>query len=183
MAACKLTAFVCFFVCLFATCALSRGAEILVPTVTDPRLELKLFAAEPDIATPIGLAIDDHNQLFVIESPTHLPPKGYQGPKADRIKLFTDADQDGKPDKISIFAEGIREAMNLAFSPERELFVVCSREVLALHDRDGDGISESRTQVLRLLTAETYPHNSLLSIAFSTDGWMYVGRGNTGGNE
>ncbi|MBI4660269.1 MAG: dehydrogenase [Verrucomicrobia bacterium] len=159
------------------------SAEIQPPSVTDPRLQLGLFASEPDIVTPIGLAVDQRNRIFVLESHTHTPPKGYPGPTADRIKIFIDDDQDGKPDKTSVFADDIREGMNLAFSPEGKLYVVCSREVLTLEDQDDNGVSESRTQILRLATAERYAHNSFLSIAFSQDGWTYVGRGNTAGHE
>lgn len=36
--------------------------------VHDPRLELSLFAADPDIVTPIGMAIDRSDRIFVIES-------------------------------------------------------------------------------------------------------------------
>ena len=40
---------------------------------------------------------------------------------------------------------------------------------------------EQRPELLTLTTAETYPHNCLLSVAVSADGWLYLGRGNTGG--
>ena len=83
------------------------------PRLTDERLELKLFAADPDIVTPIGMAIDDRDRIFVIESHTHLPPEDYAGPESDRIKLFVDENNDGKPDRISIFADGIQEAVDV----------------------------------------------------------------------
>jgi putative membrane-bound dehydrogenase-like protein len=150
------------------------------PKLRDPRLQIQLFAESPDIVTPIGMTIDGRDRIFVVESHTHLPPSDYAGPTSDRIKLFVDRDFDGTPDRISIFAEGIREAMNLAVSPEGDLYVVCAREVLRLVDEDRDGVCDRQEIVLKLVTEERYAHNSLLGITFDRDGWMYVSRGNAG---
>jgi hypothetical protein len=157
--------------------------ERSAPRLTDPRLEIRLFATEPDIVTPIGLAIDARNRLFVVESHTHLPPRDYAGPRHDRIKLFTDADRDGTPEHVGIFAESLQAAMNLALSAEGELFVCCAHSVERLRDANDDGVADTRATILQLDTAETYPHNSLLGITLSHDGWLYVSRGNTGGHE
>src|SRR5678809_1436426 len=78
------------------------GGEITVPEVKDNRLELRLVAAEPDIVTPIGVAIDRSNRVFVVESHTHFPATNYPGPKTDRIKMFS-ADKGAKP---TVFADG-----------------------------------------------------------------------------
>ena len=148
------------------------------PQVYDDRLEITLFAEDPEIVTPIGMVIDEENRLFVIESHTHVPPDDYQGPKSDRIKVFVDRDGDSKCDDVSIYAEGLEAAMNLAFSPDGILYVVCAREVFSLHDINKDGVCDETRSILRLETKERYPHNCWLSITFSRDGWMYVGRGN-----
>lgn len=150
------------------------------PKLADDRLQITLFAENPDIVTPIGMAIDPQDRVFVIESHTHLPPADYEGPRSDRIKTFIDDDQDGKADRVSVFADGIHQAMNLAVSPHGDLYVVCAREVLRLVDDNNDGACDRKEQVLELLTRERYAHNSLLGITFDRDGWMYVTRGNVG---
>lgn len=148
----------------------------------DERLELSLLAEDPEIVTPIGIAIDSQDRIFVLESHTHLPPKGYSGPPGDLIKVFEDSNGDGQMDAVTVFAEGIKEGLNLAFSPEGNLYVVTSKEVWVYYDRDEDGRSDDRRKLLALTEPEqVYAHAALLSIAFSTDGWMYIGRGNTGG--
>ncbi|HUF62992.1 MAG TPA: PVC-type heme-binding CxxCH protein [Verrucomicrobiales bacterium] len=150
--------------------------------IDDPRLEIALFAAAPDIVTPVGAACDARGRLFVIESHTHLARADYAGPGYDRVKVFTDADDDGRAERIEIFAEGFEAAMGCAFAPDGALYVVCAGEVWRLEDGDDDCRAEQRTKVLTLETEETYPHNKLLSAAFGPDGRLYVGRGNTGGH-
>ena len=153
------------------------------PRVHDPRVELSLFASEPDIVTPIGMAIDSRDRIFVIESHTHTPPRNYPGPKSDRIKVFRDsnrADPNSSLQKPVIFAEGLKDAMNLAFSPEGTLYVVCAESVWALEDRDHDDISDSRRSILEFKPPRAYSHSALLGITFGPDGWLYVSRGNNG---
>ncbi len=162
--------------CAIAVAPTIRAA-IDLPVLSDPRLQLSLFAAEPDIVTPIGIAVDKQNRVFVVESHTHFPKRDYPGPKYDRVKIFQDTDGDGKPDRISVFADGLHHSMNLAFSPDGQLYLTHRNGVLILRDRDGDGVSESRATVLELETAGAYPHNGIGGIAFSPDGWLYVGLG------
>ena len=152
------------------------------PVVHDDRLQLELVASDPAIVTPIGIAVDDRDRVYVLESHTHLPPSAYRGPQGDRVKVFTDPYGDRDPGAVEVFADGIEDGMNLAFSPDGELYVVTARAVWALHDRDDDGVSEARTKVVELVRPEqVYDHAALLGITFSPDGWMYISRGNTGG--
>ena len=160
----------------------ATAADVDVPKLADDRLTLTLFAETPDIVTPIGMVIDGRDRIFVIESHTHLPPADYDGPTGDRIKVFVDDNNDGRADRVTVFAEGIQQAMNLAFSPDGDLYVVCARDVLRLPDKNDDGQCDEKQRVLKLDTHERYAHNSWLGITFDADGWMYVTRGNTGGH-
>lgn len=130
--------------CWFAVTSLACGAaRIAIPKVNDAQLRLKLFAAEPNIVTPTGIAVDKRDRVFVIESHTHFPKKDYPGPKSDLVKVFVDSDQDGDFDNVSIFADGFRAAMSLAFSPKGELYLVHRNGVVIL--RDGGGKKGSLT--------------------------------------
>ncbi|MEZ4701245.1 MAG: hypothetical protein R2834_12985 [Rhodothermales bacterium] len=169
---------------LFATllqlpaCGPDRSVDGETPIAVDERLVLTLVASDPDLVTPIGLAIDGEDRLYVLESHTHTQPADYAGPTSDRIKRFVEGDE-AEP---ALFADGFQDGMNLGFSPDGDLFVVTSKAVIRLYDRDRDGKSEARDTVLALVEPESvYDHAALLGIAFSHDGWMYVSRGNVGG--
>ena len=146
--------------CFMCTAALA--GDIKTPILKDPRLTLTLFKTEPEIVTPVGIAIDSATNIFVVESHTHFPKKDYPGPKHDVIKVF-------RPDGTgSVFAEGFRWSMNLALSPDRILHLVHRNGVMTLPDRK---------ELVSLITPGNYPHNGLGGLAFSDDGWMYLGMG------
>jgi putative membrane-bound dehydrogenase-like protein len=147
------------------------------PEFKEPGLKIELIAAEPDLATPIGCAVDGKGQVYVLESHTHFPPKGYDGPKSDAIKVWHDSDGDGKPDKVSIFADGFVKGMNLAFAPDGSLYVTQRDAVFRLRDSDGDGKAETKDTILKLQSTGDYPHNGLDGITFGPDGMLYVGMG------
>lgn len=151
-----------------------------LPKCIDPDIQLQLVAEDPDIVTPIGLAIDGDDSLYVIESHTHLPADDYAGPKSDRIKVLRRTGRESKY-RIETFADCLNAAMNLAFSPRGDLFVVCAREVVCFPRVDGRLDQAARRVVLRLETEESYAHNCLLGITFDRQGKLFVARGNTGG--
>lgn len=148
---------------------------------TSPAIAMDLIASAPDIVTPIGVAIDAQGRVLVLESHTHKPEKGYAGPRFDRVKAFFDADRGGKFEANRVVADGIAQGMNLALGTNGDLFVCARTNVTKIMVRDGDGVFEQRMELLSLETSETYSHDCLLSVAVSADGWLYLGRGNAGG--
>ncbi len=172
--------------CVVLCCAVPGsvwGAVASPPKVFSSELQIELFASEPDIVTPVGIATDRTGRIFVVESHTHFPKPDYSGPKRDRIKIFEDTNSDGKPDRTTIFAEDLYHSMHLAFSPGGQLYLTHRNGVVILQDKDGDGVSESRTTVLEMETLANYPHNGIGGIAFSTDGWLFVGMGENFGEK
>jgi putative membrane-bound dehydrogenase-like protein len=163
------------FLCLVAFTIAFRDAhaEPKLPELKEAGLKIELIAAEPDLATPIGCVVDRKGRVYVLESHTHFPPKGYDGPKTDIIKVWSD----GRPGKPSIFADGFVKAMNLAFAPDGSLYVTQRDAVFRLRDDDADGVAETKETILKLHSNGDYPHNGLDGIAFGPDGMLYVGMG------
>lgn len=154
---------------------LPPGVEM--PVVADPRLKIELFAAEPDIVTPIGIAVDRRGRVIVVESQTHFRPPGYAGPPTDRIRVFEGADADGRAKKISTFFDGTKWTMNVALDRDGALYVATRSEIFRLRDTQGTGHADQRTPIAHLETAGTYPHNGLSGFAFDSAGNVYFGMG------
>jgi putative membrane-bound dehydrogenase-like protein len=163
---------------LLVNFALAAVAEIDFPKVLDDRLQLQLVAAEPDVVTPTGIAVDAQGRVLVIESHTHFRPKDYQGPPADRILLLDDFDPvTGKARQISVFFEGTTHTMNLAVFHDGSIYVATRMEIFRLRDKDGDGKADERRPICHLETPGNYPHNGLSGFAFDFAGNVYFGFG------
>jgi putative membrane-bound dehydrogenase-like protein len=153
------------------------------PRSLDSRLVFERIAAEPEIVTPTGIAVDGHGRVLVIESHTHFRPRGYKGPPADRIRLFEDRDRDGRPECVSTFFEGTRMTMSVAVARDAAVYVATRSAVYRLEDRDGDGRADGTPAgtipppIVRLDTPGDYPHNGLSGFAFDFNDEVYFGLG------
>jgi putative membrane-bound dehydrogenase-like protein len=151
------------------------------PRALDPRLVLERIAAEPEIVTPTGIAVDGRGRVLVIESHTHFRPSDYEGPKADRIRLLEDRDGDGRGEPIRTFFEGTHATMNLAVYRDGAVYVATRAEILRLRDLDDDGAADQAQRLAWLETEADYPHNGLSGFAFDTQGRVYFGCGENKG--
>ena len=138
----------------------------------DPRFEVTLFAEAPEIWTPTGVAVTADNKVLVIESNTHLPKPDYTGPKTDRIKIFTDKNNDGRADELSVHSEGYTAAMNLEHN-NGDLFVIERNAVVFLPKLN----SAARTNIITLETKGDFPHNGLGGFCIGPDNALYIGLG------
>ncbi|MEX0677062.1 MAG: PVC-type heme-binding CxxCH protein [Pirellulales bacterium] len=155
----------------------SDTKQLSQPEVLDPRLKIELFAAEPDIVTPCGIAVDGRGRVLAVESQSHFRPTDYQGPPADRIRMFEDTDGDGRADKITNFFEGTTWTMNVGVHPDGSLYVATRSEIFRLRDTNDDAAADERTPIVRLETKGAYPHNGLSGFAFDFEGNVYFGLG------
>jgi putative membrane-bound dehydrogenase-like protein len=171
----RIVAFASFVLALWS--ATLQAAAPAMPQIHDERLKIELFAAEPQIVTPTGIAVDAGGHILAIESHTHFRPNGYQGPSADRIRRFEDTDGDGRADKITTFSEGTTHTMSIAVYHDGSVYVATRREIFRLRDKDGDGVSDERTEIMKLDTKGDYPHNGLSGFAFVFLGNVYFGFG------
>ncbi len=147
------------------------------PRSVDPRVVIEEFAAQPDIVTPTGIAVDQRGRVLVAECHTHFRPPDYAGPPTDRIRMLVDTDDDGRADRVTNFYEGGTATMNLAVYEDGSVFVATRMDIHRLFDRDNDGVAEDRQLIARLETAGNYPHNGLSGFAFDGFGNIYFGLG------
>ena len=152
-------------------------ASATPPELLDDRYELTLFAEHPQVRTPVGCAIDHSGRLLVVESHTHFRPKGYEGPKTDRILALSDTTGDGRADLIDTHFEGGTHMMSIVRGLDRRLFVATRSEIFSLEDTTPDGKADERVSLVKLETTGDYPHNGLGGLTFAGDDYLYFGLG------
>lgn len=147
------------------------------PRSLDPRLEVVLFAKQPDIVHPVAITFDKKGRLLVVESHTHFRPVDYAGPKYDRIRMLEDTDGDGKADRFTTFYEGTIATMDIATHPDGSIYLATRNEILRLRDTSGSGTADLVERIAFLETKGNYPHNGLSGLAFDADGNLFFGLG------
>jgi putative membrane-bound dehydrogenase-like protein len=154
-------------------------AESAAHTQVPVGTRLELFASEPMIVNPIAIDWDARGRAWVIEGLSY--PNAISeipGAGKDRIKILEDTDGDGKADKMSVFAEGLRLCTTSVFV-KNGVVVTDGKEIVYLADEDGDGKSDKR-QVLAsgLMIHDT--HASTSHFLYGLDHWIYACVGYSG---
>ncbi len=67
----------------------------------EPGFKIELVAAEPLVADPVDMEIDEYGRMYVVEMHGYPLDKSGSG----KIKMLTDTDGDGKMDKSTVFAD------------------------------------------------------------------------------
>lgn len=151
-------------------------ANLNTPKTLDNRFKIELVAKEPDIVTPVGACFNHKGQLLVIESHTHLA-KGKQPFPHDRIRILSDSDDDGIPDKFDTFYEGCTNTMSLIYGKGNWLYVATRQKIFRIKDTDDDHRADIEETIITLETSEDYPHNGLAGVCFDRNGKLHFGFG------
>jgi putative membrane-bound dehydrogenase-like protein len=130
---------------------------------------VELLASEPDIVNPIKMCFDARGRIWLVESLEY--PRSEAGPGQDRVKLLEDTDGDGKPDRFSVFADGLNIPCGIAVG-HGGVFVTNAPDVLFLEDTDGDGRADRR-EVLFTGFGRHDTHELPNTLTWGPDGWLY----------
>ena len=75
-----------------------------------PGFRIELVASEPLVEDPVAIAFDPDGRIWVVEMRDFMPDvdgKGEDQP-VGRIVVLEDTDGDGKMDKRTVFADGLK---------------------------------------------------------------------------
>jgi putative membrane-bound dehydrogenase-like protein len=136
-------------------------------------LRVDLVAAEPLVADPVAMDIDEYGRIWVAEMPGYPLDVGGSG----RIKLLRDTDQDGRPDSASLFADGLRLPTGIMRWKDGVL-VTDPPDILYLPDSDGDSRADSHIVVLTGFALSNPQHNANSPI-YGLTNWIYVANNST----
>src|SRR3954454_8195988 len=173
--------------CLMTLAACSKkSAEERALTPTDSLKAMKLsedfhvelFAAEPDVMSPVEMAFDENGNIYVAEMMDYPddPPAGK--PARSRIRLLEDTNGDGKIDRTTIFADQVLAVSG--FMPWKDgLIVTSAPDILFMKDENGDGKADVR-KVLYTGFPKVNHEARITNPRLASDNWIYCS--NTGSN-
>jgi putative membrane-bound dehydrogenase-like protein len=101
---------------------------------------MDLVASEPLVADPIAVCFDEHLRMFVCEM------RGYSEQREENlseIRLLEDGDGDGKYDKSTVFADGLKWPTAI-FWCGGKLLVADAPDLFSLEDKNGDGKADEK---------------------------------------
>jgi len=134
----------------------------------EPGFKIELLAAEPLVASPVDMEIDEYGRMYVVEMPGYPLDKSGTG----RIRLLSDEDGDGVMDKSVVFADKL-VLPNGIMRWKNGVIVTDAPDVLYLEDTDGDGKADVRKVLLTGFSLSN-PHVNVNNPIYGVDNWIYL---------
>ena len=134
-----------------------------------------LFAAEPDVQNPIGMAWDARGRMWVAENYTYAErAKRFDLSLKDRVIILEDKDWDGVAETRKVFTDDVQMLTSVEVG-RGGVWLMCPPQVLFIPDRDGDDIPDGEPEVVLdgFTVAEANYHNFANGLRFGPDGWLY----------
>jgi len=133
--------------------------------------ELKLFAAEPDIAKPIAFAWDERGRCWVVETRDYPHGISDNGEGQDSVKICEDTDGDGKADKFTVFADKLNLPTGIVFA-RKGIIVAAPPKFIYLEDTNGDDKADKREVIIDCWGIKD-THAQASSLHYGFDNWIY----------
>lgn len=130
--------------------------------------QIELFAAEPLIADPVAMEVDEKGDIYVVEM--HGYPEDLKG--SGIVKLLRDTDADGKPDKADVFADSLVLPSGI-MKWKKGVLVVDVPHVWYLEDSNNDGKADIKQKMLTGF-ALTNPQHIANTPLLGIDNWIYI---------
>ncbi len=134
-----------------------------------------LFAAEPDVQNPIGMAWDAKGRMWVAENYTYAErAKRFDLGLKDRVIILEDKDWDGVAETRKVFTEDVQMLTSVEVG-RGGVWLMCPPQVLFIPDRNGDDIPDGEPEVVLdgFTVAKDNYHNFANGLRFGPDGWLY----------
>ncbi len=141
-------------------------------------MKLQLFASEPMVINPIAMNWDSKGRMWVVEAYDYPNSFVMNSPGQDKIKILEDTDNDGKADKVSVFAKGLTISTSV-LPLDNGCITTDNGNMIFIEDTNGDGKADKHTKLFSGISlSDTHATVSNLRLGF--DGWIYATTGFSG---
>jgi putative membrane-bound dehydrogenase-like protein len=156
------------------TIPFTKPADALAGIQLPDGFQATLFAAEPNVQQPIGIATDARGRLWIAENYTYSERAvNFDTKLRDRIVILEDANGDGQFDKRTVFWDQAVELTSVLPS-FGGAYALCPPKLLFIPDANGDDIPDGEPQVvLDGFDPTAVRHNIANGLKFGPDGWIY----------
>ncbi|HYF38006.1 MAG TPA: PVC-type heme-binding CxxCH protein [Prosthecobacter sp.] len=153
----------------------SPEAELASFKVLDG-IKVNLFASEADgVPNPLVLRWDERGRLWVISTTAYPQPEPGE-PCDDKILILEDTDQDGRADKFTVFAGGLRMPTGMELAGPGEVYVGEGEKLWLFKDTNGDDrVDEKEVIFSGFGTGDT--HQNINSFIWAPDGALVMHQG------
>jgi putative membrane-bound dehydrogenase-like protein len=171
---------------VFCSCTKKSSEEIsLSPADSLKAMRLsddfrvELFAAEPEVMSPVEMVFDEDGRIYVAEMLDYPedPPPGK--PARSRIRRLEDSDGDGKVDRASTFADQVL-AVSGIMPWKGGLIVTSAPDILFMKDDNGDGKADTR-KVLYTGFPRVNQEGRITNPRLAIDNWIYFANAGSNG--
>ena len=140
-----------------------------------PGFEIQLIASEPEIQKPMNMAFDAAGRLYVTQS-IEYPFPAQEGTPRDTIRVLTDTNNDGVPDAVSRFAEGLNIPIGVLPLTGSRVLAYSIPRIELFEDTNLDGKSDERRPFFGTFGFDD-THGMASSFNWWLDGWVYACHG------
>ena len=157
-----------------STLPFTSPADAVAGMTLPEGFKVNVFAAEPDVQQPIGIALDSRNRIWIAENYTYAEQgKGFDRDLRDRIVMLEDSDGDGACDKRKVFWDQ-GTCITSVETDTDGIWVLDLPNLLFIPDRDHDDVPDSEPIVMvDGFDRDSIRHNFANGLRWGPDGWLY----------
>ena len=151
-------------------------ASIAVGQIELPQgFKAQVFASEPDVNNPIGMAWDHKGRIWIAENYTYAERSlRFDFKLSDRIVILHDKDGDGISDSRKVFHDNLKALTSVEVG-RGGVWAMCPPHLVFIPDANGDDIPDGEPEVM--LDGFDIPHSNYHNFAnglkWGPDGWLY----------
>jgi len=137
--------------------------------------KVKVWASEPMVQNPIGMAWDKRGRMWVAENYTYGSRKvRFDLSLRDRVIVLSDTDGDGQADTREVFTDEVQMLTSVEVG-HGGVWLMCPPKLLFIPDRDGDLVPDGEPEVMLdgFDVARGNYHNFANGLRWGPDGWLY----------